>query len=478
MKKIRTPILDRLKEHYEGQQHAFHVPGHKFGELWKDECSKQNLLSLDATELVGLDDLHDPSGIIKEAQERTAQFYHADHTFFLVNGTTVGNLAMILATCRKGSKVLVQRNCHKSIMNGLELAEVTPVFITPEMDKETGVTTSISLSQVKKAYQLHASFDAVILTNPNYYGMTADLTEIIAYIHKQNNPVLVDEAHGAHFSIGEPFPPSALTMGADVVVQSAHKTLPAMTMASYMHVRSNFIEIRLLEEKLQMLQSSSPSYLLMASLDYASAYLQGLERQDLDELMESIQIFKRRLEQIPQVKVVQGSIEKGWNDPLKLILQTRTSLSGYELQMVLEKEGIYTELADPYNVLFVLPLEPIKHIDEIVAKMKHALHSYPVFEKRDVQIDALDELPGITEIETSNRDLSKGKTFTIPIEEADGEISAESVIPYPPGIPVLLKGERITKAHIEYIQTLLNKKARFQGNRLEEGISVIRKSTN
>ncbi|MGM7703762.1 aminotransferase class I/II-fold pyridoxal phosphate-dependent enzyme [Pseudalkalibacillus sp. Hm43] len=471
MKKLHTPLMDRLIEHYDRQVFSFHVPGHKYGELWSDDRFKKDLLQLDATELSGLDDLHDPSGVIKEAQDQTARFYQADRSYFLVNGTTVGNLAMILATCRKGSTVLVQRNCHKSIMNGIRLAEAIPVFLTPEVDVTTGVATGITIESVEEAFKLYDAIDAVILTNPNYYGMTQDLTGIIAFSHEQGCPVLVDEAHGAHFGIGSPFPSSSLSMGADVVVQSAHKTLPAMTMASFLHIKSSLVDPLELEDKLEVLQSSSPSYVLMASLDYARAYLESLEPDDIKQIIVSIQELKERLKTVPQIEVVQGSHGCDYHDPLKLVVQSRTKLSGYELQKVLEQVGIYTELADPFNVLFVLPLSRLKQKDHLINLIKATLSSYEVVnDRKPMHVNY--KLPAIAEIDLSRS--NQQEQTKVPLAETVGKVSAETIIPYPPGIPILLKGERITKDHLAYCSFLIEQKARFQGNQPDQGIMIYR----
>ncbi len=470
LKKLHTPLLDRLKEHYDRQVFSFHVPGHKYGELWSDKMLKKDLLHLDATELSGLDDLHDPSGVIKEAQDQTARFYQADRSYFLVNGTTVGNLAMILATCRKGSIVLVQRNCHKSIMNAIRLAEARPVFLTPEVDASTGVTTGVTLESVEEAFKLYDAIDAVVLTNPNYYGMTQDLTSIIAYAHEQECPVVVDEAHGAHFGIGSPFPPSSLSMGADVVVQSAHKTLPAMTMASFLHFKSSLVDPLDLEDKLQLLQSSSPSYVLMASLDYARGYLESLEPRDIEQIISSINELKDRLKIVPQIEVVQASNGCAYHDPLKLVMQSRTKLSGYELQKVLEQIGIYTELADPFNVLFVLPLSRLEKIDHLVKLIKETLASYEVVNDR-LPMHVNYKLPAVAEIDLKKSSQQEQKKVLL--TDAVGKVSAETIIPYPPGIPILLKGERITKDHIEYCSFLIEQKARFQGNQPDQEIAIF-----
>ena len=238
-------------------------------------------LPYDLTELAGLDDLHEPNGVIEEAQQLLTNLYGSDRSFFLVNGSTVGNLAMIYATCGVGDTVIVQRNAHKSIFNAIELTGSRPVLVSPVWDTNTMAAGTVAATQISRALELYPEARGVILTYPTYYGSTGiDLEEIIKICHSHDVPVLVDEAHGAHFVVGSPFPSSALTIGADVVVHSAHKTLPAMTMASFLHVKSSRVSAEKIAHYLQMLQSSSPSYLLMASLDDARAYAESYNEED------------------------------------------------------------------------------------------------------------------------------------------------------------------------------------------------------
>ncbi|WLD93440.1 aminotransferase class I/II-fold pyridoxal phosphate-dependent enzyme [Alkalihalobacillus sp. AL-G] len=468
MKHVRTPLIDQLLRHRKEETYSFHVPGHKNGLLWAETEWSNTLLSIDATELTGLDDLHDPTGVIKEAQDLTAEAYGSDRSYFLVNGTTIGNLAMIMTLCKRGSKILVQRNSHKSVMNGIKLSGAHPVFITPEVDTKTGLATGIELDQVKSAFEHHRSFSAVVLTNPNYYGMTADLTEVITYIHQKGVPVMVDEAHGAHFGIGEPFPPSSLEMGADAVVHSAHKTLPAMTMASFLHVRSSRIDVGHLEENLYILQSSSPSYPLMASLDYARAYRDSLSEKDLMDILKSIQAFIQLLNEIPQIEVIGGKGRYVWLDPLKLTIKSKTTRSGYELQALFEKEGIFAELADPHHVLLVLPLAPLKDPVDIAARIKRSVNDLDVIENEVPYASFLQLLPSVTERILTVEQIRQKSNAYVSLAQSIGKICSETIIPYPPGIPILIEGERITLAQIKYCEHLIEKGARFQGSKIHE----------
>jgi arginine/lysine/ornithine decarboxylase len=329
---INTPLYHALIKHIKKTPLSFHVPGHKYGQILAPEANDyfKQILQIDATELSDLDDLHSPEGAILEAEALLTDLYQTKKSYFLVNGSTVGNLAMIMSACEEGTNVLVQRNCHKSIINALSLAKAAPIFLEPEFNQEWQVPSGISLETVKESIKLYPDAKALILTYPNYYGMGQDLQEIINEAHLHHIPVLVDEAHGPHFILGDPFPASALHFGADMVVQSAHKTLPAMTMGSFLHVNSELINMNMVKEYLAMFQSSSPSYPIMASLDLARSYLAAYEPKDIIYLLAEIQRFKEELAEITAIKVLEYPNDNG--DPLKITIQSRCGLNGFDLQ--------------------------------------------------------------------------------------------------------------------------------------------------
>ena len=459
-----TPLYTTLINHFKKNPISGHVPGHKYGSNLPDDKEIQHsfheILKLDVTEITGLDDLHDPSGAIHDAQTLAAKLYDADETFFLVNGSTVGNLAMIMSTCENGGRVLVQRNCHKSIMNGIELAGAQPVFISPQIHEEIGVPTSIKIEQVKLALEQFEDIRALVITNPNYYGVSLPLEDIIQYAHSKKIPVLVDEAHGAHFVIGEPFPRSALSMGADLVVQSAHKTLPAMTMGSFLHVKSKLVDKEKVSYYLRMLQSSSPSYPIMASLDIARYHLASFTQQDVKHIEENIKKLVIELNTIEEIEVVGNEKNK---DPLKLILRSTTGLSGYELQRRLEEENLFVELADPLNVLFILPLSHEYSFHDMISRIRKAVHRNEkqpnTFTKRNELTFPMD----ISELALQFSEQHKFHVEEVQLDKVVGKISAETIVPYPPGIPVLIKGERISQNVVDYIINLATYGARFQG---------------
>ena len=463
---MNTPLFNALLEHNKKNPISFHVPGHKNGQNIQSEASHffEQILKMDVTELSGLDDLHSPEGVILEAEQLLAELFQTRKSFFLVNGSTVGNLAMIMATCSENDTVLVQRNCHKSVLNALRLAKVRPVFLEPEYDHDWKVATCVNVDTVKEAIGLYPNVKAIILTYPNYYGIVSDLEGIIKEAHLHHIPVLVDEAHGAHFNIGQPFPASAVQLGADIVVQSAHKTLPAMTMGSYLHVNGHLVDVNKVKDYLQIFQSSSPSYPIMASLDLARKYLATYTQQDLDALQKSIKQFKAELEDIPGIKVLAYPNHQG--DLLKVTIQTRSNFSGFELQKRLEEEAVYTELADPYNVLLVLPLlkEGQRYPFEVTArKIKKVCKDLPFQEQKSKLTMSKRK---VSELAISYKEMDNFESMDVPIAEAVGFVCAETIIPYPPGIPLLLKGEEITNERINQLQRLLEAGARFQGGSL------------
>lgn len=478
MNQGKTPLFDILKRYSEQETFSYHVPGHKNGQLFADFARTffQSVLAIDATEITGLDDLHAPSGPIMEAMELLAELYGADQSFFLVNGTTVGNLAMILSTVNEGDRVLVGRDCHKSILHGLTLAKAEPVFMSPKIDENWKVSSGYDARTVEKALQLFPDIKAVILTYPNYYGLTYDLGEIISVARKKNLPVLIDEAHGAHFILPPPFPESSVQLGADIVVQSAHKTLPAMTMGSFLHINSRRIDPERVKFYLQMLQSSSPSYPLMASLDLARYYLASYNEEDLAFFIKEVERFKKILCTIPEIEILQTP--NGCKpDPLKITLRSTKGISGFQLQELLETERVYPELADMQNVLLILPLlkkeqmYPFTKTAEKIASAVKKEDYEQSFLIRSREFLYRDELFSVLSVPFKKMEQTEKEE--IPLSEACGRISGEMIIPYPPGIPLIMEGEKITEEKLGILMNLLAQNANFQGGRVLQKRRII-----
>jgi arginine/lysine/ornithine decarboxylase len=471
-----APLYEALMNHIKRTKWSFHVPGHKGGLLFEETGAPffKSVLPLDVTELAGLDDLHHPEGPILEAQRLLASFYNVHKSFFLVGGSTSGNHAMILSSFTDGDLVFVQRNCHKSVLNGLELAGVTPVFLQPEWDEEGGYPLGISCQTVEQAVEMYPESKGIILTNPTYYGLQKDIKDIAELIHRIGGIVLVDEAHGAHFGL-EGMPESSIHKGADIVVQSAHKTLPALTMGAFLHVNSKRVDIQRLSHALQMFQSSSPSYLIMASLDLTRLYLENLSEKDIQKVILQTENLKQFIDSVPNLKVADAP--KGYrSDPLKVTVKAEREISGYELQRLFEEEELYTELADDRNVLFVLPLGSIHEmakLQKVFIKVSGKLSHFKEFREMDKTRAVFQS---ISKLELSYREMNRLKVKPIPIKDAEGLIAGEAVIPYPPGIPLIAKGEQITSEHIHLYSSLKKKGARFQGTGKHDKMFVFDKT--
>ncbi|WP_411829743.1 aminotransferase class I/II-fold pyridoxal phosphate-dependent enzyme, partial [Paenibacillus favisporus] len=275
--KERAPIYEMMQEMKDKAYSSFHVPGHKKGQAYTESGGAgflQDVLQVDLTEITGTDDLHHPEGVIREAQALAADCFGAEESFFLVGGSTSGNIALILTVCSKpGDLLIVQRNVHKSVIHGLMLAGAKAVFIQPEPDPVSGLAVAPSEETVTAALAAYPQAKGVLVTMPNYYGMGSDLAPLAEACHQHGVPLLVDEAHGAHYGQHPRLPGSALASGADGVVQSTHKMLAALTMGAMLHVQGPRIDRGLLRQRLAMVQSSSPSYPIMGSLDLARRLL-------------------------------------------------------------------------------------------------------------------------------------------------------------------------------------------------------------
>ncbi|MBC2264503.1 aminotransferase class I/II-fold pyridoxal phosphate-dependent enzyme [Listeria booriae] len=437
----RMPIVESLQHHVGNT--SLHVPGHKNGVLFPGKY--REVLQHDLTEVSGLDDLHHPEGAILEAQKLLAACYNTDYSYLLVNGSTVGNLAMILGTCKRGDTVIVTRDCHKSVMHALDLAGVHAIYLATQKEVQTGTANGIDATLLREALRLE-SVRAVIFTYPSYYGFDYDLASCIAICREFGTLVLVDEAHGAHFQADASlFPKSAIELGADVVVHSAHKTLPALTMGSYLHIPKWREELAEIPRYLQILQSSSPSYLIMASLDYARHYVANYSAQDI-EAFQAMRIDWLQWLHQNKLTVITPA------DSLKIIVR-KTGLSGFTLQKIFEQAGYFPELADATNVLLTLPL--IKNGMTFPAPTTSLNWENSHFDEPKTTHTI--EIPPITRIPATNNRPSHFEAFEFTV----GKTAAEMVIPYPPGIPILLIGEQITEQHIEMLQSV--KQHHYQG---------------
>ncbi|WP_010531240.1 aminotransferase class I/II-fold pyridoxal phosphate-dependent enzyme [Lentibacillus jeotgali] len=468
-KQNNTPLFDALKRFAGGQPISFHVPGHKNGRIPPGETREyfEAVLPLDLTELTGLDDLHGPGGVIDEAQKLAAEYFGADHTHFLIGGSTAGNLAMILSVCAAGDSIIVQRNSHKSIFNGLELSGARPIFMVPTFDDSVKRYTAPDIETVRMALQEHPDAKAVVLTYPDYFGRTFEIEEIIKLIHEYNVPVLIDEAHGVHFSSGRMFPTSALTLGADAVVQSAHKMAPAMTMGALLHIQSDRISNSQVHHYLQMVQSSSPSYPIMASLDLARAFLANLTSDDLELILESACEVSDIFDSSDYWDVLPA------DDPLKITLEAKPGITGGMIADLFEQQGIYPELSTNHQVLFIHGLAPFTQFDQLKKAIRQI--GAQLKNQRNHDIITIDNLftERLTELDLDYSVMDRHGTAQVSLHQSAGYIAGEPITPYPPGIPLILKGERITQSHILEVKKLAKQGVHLQHLDINDGINIF-----
>ena len=470
-KQLSTPLYDALMEFARKSPISLHVPGHKNGRLFSEKAMElfQSILPLDMTEITGMDDLHAPEGIILEAEKLAADWFQADRTFFLINGSTSGNLAMILAAVGAGEKIIVQRNCHKSVMNGLELAGALPIFLTPHYNKEKQRYTTPKEEAIADAILNHKDAKAIMLTYPDYYGEVFDLVPIIKLAHQNNMLVLIDEAHGCHFSL--PYVPmkSAIELGADIVVQSAHKMAPALTMSAYLHVNKKRVSLSRLEHYLQIVQSSSPSYLLMASLDIARYYLATYTNTMAEEMSQFIKRTRTLLKRSPYWEVE----PQDRSDPFKCILKA-TTRSSQDIQKALERNGIYPELVTENHVLLVFGLQPTFTLEQF----EIALHRINEELSNGKNHDKIKEQPTLVYeknevLALSYEEMRKKEMIWMDWQYAVGHVAAEAIVPYPPGIPLIMKGDKITKEKQNQVLKLIKNNHKLQPAKRENGLFVF-----
>ncbi|SCW72386.1 Arginine/lysine/ornithine decarboxylase [Paenibacillus tianmuensis] len=477
MSQHRAPLYEALATHRESGAFSFHVPGHKSEAKGYAEAESdfRQILLLDRTEITGLDDLHHPEDAIKEAQTLAAACFGADETFFLVNGSTAGNLAMILATCRRGDLLLVQRDAHKSVIHGLMLAGAQAVFISPLWDPESGLSMGVAAEDVKQALNRYPEAKGLLVTNPSYYGITSDLKGLSGLLHDWGKVLLVDEAHGAHFGFHPDVPASALSCGADAVVQSTHKMLTAMTMGAMLHMQGPRIHRGAVRKALAMVQSSSPSYPIMASLDLSRRMLQEGGGERIDRGLSAVRSVIAHLSGHSRWharNLTEPMLQIGCRqDPFKIALYDASGrLDGFALKERLEQQGCYPELADLTHVLLAFSLVSTEAAAQRLIEALERIDEETRDEKSETK-------PGLWETEAAAQRISDPVTFdweaiheametrvTLPVAECAGRIAAEMIVPYPPGIPVLYPGERITERTAAHLTRLAALGSRFHGH--------------
>lgn len=444
----------------EEEKISFHTPGHK-GKNILIEWGKY-IPYIDTTELENTDNLLEPTGIIRQSQEMAAQIFGSKATYYGVNGST-GNIYIAMSTITDpGDKVLVERNCHKSVYNSLILNRLDPVYIYPNYNEKYNLFTGLHPKDIEEALRVHPDIKAVIITYPNYYGICSDIEAIEKIVHRHGKILMVDEAHGSHLNFSNRLPISSLKVGADIVIHSTHKTLPSFTQTSMLHVGSGRIDLDKLRDRYNLYTTTSPSYLFILSNEIAIAYMMDKGREDLDRNISEIDRTIELMNNMARVHVFTGDSQDNTIadiDRAKLLFRVH-GITGTRLNRILSNDyGIDLEMADYY---YGLALTSVMNTKEDYRQLVNAIEdiSQRIKEERirELNIDLLrpDVCKNIYEAYYSEREI-------IDIEDSIGRISAGFIIPYPPGIPLIVPGEKITLRIYDYIQYALENKLEILG---------------
>lgn len=465
-----TPLLSALLALAQPPQAAFYTPGHKRGQGILPELRQawgNVVFRCDLPELPELDHLFAPTGVIATAQALAAQTYGAKRTWFLVNGSTVGLQAAILAVAQPGDQILLPRTVHRSAIAGCILAGVEPIFITPIADPAWDLPFCLTPAQVQTALTCFPQVKAVLLVSPTYQGVVADVAAIATIAHNHGVPLIVDAAHGPHFGLHPALPPSPLALGADLVVQSTHKVLSALTQASMLHVQGERVSCDRIQQALQLLQTSSPSYLLLASLDAARAQMDSAGWALMAQTLALATQLRRDLTQRPELPVLDSETVNARGFGLDLTRLTLNlaplGITGFAADDYLrEQHQVVAELPTLSTLTFILSLGNTQmDIQQLWTGLDALVRVLPQ-ESIPPDSEALSTLsqswyqqqPEVTKLSLSVRDAFFAPTCPVPIGDAVGRISAESICPYPPGIPVILPGQVIHKVAIAHLQAI------------------------
>ncbi len=449
------------------------MPGHKGSAIYRENGYGDFLnaiMDCDITEIPGADNLFQTEGVIAQTMERYRRLYNVKKSYLLVNGSSGGLIAAILASVSRGGKLVMARNCHKSIFNALGLADITPVYAYPEVLEEYGVLGGVSPAEIKRCLSEHPEAEAVILPSPNYYGITSDISQIADVVHAAGKVLIVDQAHGAHLkffggaaggqgaagrsveegilgaaerSAATGFPRAAEDQGADMVINSTHKTLASWTQSAILNVCTDRVDLALLEDKLQTIESSSPSYPMMATLDINADLLEKKGEELIKSWAENLDWFYTEIKKIPGAIVMEHEAL----DHTKInIDMSAYGLNGNEVEELLMEKGIFLELVTG-NIIMCMSGIGNKRADyeRLLAALKDIAATHELVHEEKM------EQPQALTIKLDYAGVPRERQM-LPIDEAAGKVCASSLIPYPPGVPIACPGEILTQEVIDYVK--------------------------
>ncbi len=451
----RAPLMEALEEFRAMRVVPFDVPGHKRGKGNPELMAflGRDCLSVDVNSMKPLDNLCHPVGVIAEAEALAAEAFHASHAFFMVGGTTSSVQSMILTVCKRGDKLILPRNVHRSVINALILCGAIPIYVNPETDERLGISLGMRLESVKAAMDAHPDAKAVFLNNPTYYGVCSNILAITELAHARGMMVLADEAHGTHFSFGENMPPAAMAAGADMAAVSMHKSGGSLTQSSLLLTGPD-INDDYVRQVINLTQTTSGNYLLLVSLDISRKNL-ALRGQNIFARVQELTSYAR--EEINQIgdyyaygkELINGDTVFDF-DLTKLSVNTLgAGLAGIEVYDILRDEyDIQVEFGDLGNILaYVSVGDRERDIERLVSALADIRRRY----KRD-KANLMRHEYISPQVVVSPQEAFYAKKRSLPLDETRGHICSEFVMCYPPGIPILAPGERITQDIIGYIR--------------------------
>lgn len=460
-------LKETLAAYRDTDMYPFHMPGHK-----RQATYFPNPYEMDITEIEGFDNLHHAQGILAEAQQRAADLYGSKECFYLINGSTCGLLAAISAAGRRGEKILVARNCHKAVYHGLFLRELHGEYLYPRIT-DLGIQGKITGEQVEEAFFEHPDIAAVVITSPTYEGIVSDVKEIADIAHRHGAPLIVDEAHGAHFGFGAGFPENAVRQGADAVVMSLHKTLPAFTQTALLHVCSDRIDREKIKKYLGIYETSSPSYVLMAGMDSCIQKMEEEGQQLFLSYRKKLDSFYKSVGDLGKLHVMcREDLSAGeafdWDDS-KIVIFTGTSgMTGKELyRKLLEEYHLQMEMVSGD---YVLAMTSVMDTEEGFSRLSGALHELDLSD-RETCVPKAASSKGLTEriYRPNRREMEICQAWELPkkevsFEEAIGRMAADFIYLYPPGIPMIVPGEIIGEDFADRIRECREQKLTVEGS--------------
>ncbi len=450
----KLPIVEALLKYSKESNSYFATPGHKMGRAFynikEGKEILDNFIDLDITEVDGVDNLHNPSGVIQEAQEYLSDYYSSEKSYFLVNGSTSGNLAMIFASFDEGDKIIVERNCHRSVYNGIILRKLRPIYIKNRISDKFNTSLSIDEDYLFNLIEENKDAKGIIITYPNYYGICCDLKKIVLKAKEHNMKVLVDCAHGAHFGVIEELPENPMKLGVDMAVQSAHKTLPSLTQTAYLHI-GNKDDIDKANFYVSMFLSTSPSYLFLATMDFSRYFMEKYGQRYYTELLALCQEFKQKINRLGVYHIIgeKDLIDENIYDidKTRYVINLPKGFSGHKLLSYLKEESIQCEMSDERNVVLIFSPGNSRSDFELLYK---ALEKCDINKLKAKIVKVIES--NIPQMKMMPYEVIDRKKKKVKIIQGVNEICGHAIVPYPPGIPLVMPGEFITKEITDIIQ--------------------------